>query len=40
MFIELLVELSNKRQGTFYHETRRCVKAISKKTPIASNAIM
>jgi hypothetical protein len=30
-FIELLVELSNKRQCTFYHEMRRHVKAINKK---------
>jgi len=27
----LLVELSNKRQGTFYHETRLCVKTINLK---------
>jgi len=38
--IELLVELSNKRQGTFYHEIRRRVKTINKKTPIASELMM
>jgi len=30
-FTELLVELSNKRQGTFYHEIPRHVKTINKK---------